>query len=146
MDGATIRTRDQAFEAMLAGLADGGHLGTANLAELRDALIRRDELGPTGIGDGVAIPHAWHPGLTHLVGALATLSDGIEYPSLDDQPVRIILMILTPPSRAVESLKHRLFETCLARLRDPSFRAEILSATSPDQLRSIAQTVEIPAK
>ena len=62
LDDAKVSTRDQAFDAILESLASRGVFAHDLVPELRAAIIRRDELGPTGIGEGVAIPHAWHPG------------------------------------------------------------------------------------
>jgi len=62
LDDAEVSTRDQAFEAILGSMAARGLFSAALVPELKAAIIRRDELGPTGIGEGVAIPHAWHAG------------------------------------------------------------------------------------
>src|SRR6516162_6052739 len=96
LDDAEARTRDQAIGALLARMADEGLVPASLVPELRETLLRRDELGPTGIGEGVAIPHAWHADLDAIVAVLAVSRGGIDYPSLDGVPVHIILLILTP--------------------------------------------------
>lgn len=71
LDDTNVTNRDQAFAAILAQMAAEGLIASSLSPELQTALIRRDELGPTGIGEGVAIPHIWHAGLDRLVAALA---------------------------------------------------------------------------
>ena len=101
---------------------------------LREAIIRRDELGPTGIGEGVAIPHAWHKGLDRMVVALAISRKGVDYGSIDGEPVHIILLILTEPTAASEAAKQTTFEAWLGCLRDPAFRAGLRLADTPEEL------------
>ena len=61
-----------------------------------DGLTRRDRLGTTGLGDGVAIPHCRLPGCPQLVGQLATLDAPIEYDAIDGRPVDIVFVLLAP--------------------------------------------------
>ncbi|MEJ2670172.1 MAG: PTS sugar transporter subunit IIA [Gammaproteobacteria bacterium] len=61
-----------------------------------DGLTRRDRLGTTGIGNGIAIPHCRLPGCPQLTAQLATLDASIEYDAVDGQPVDIIFVLLAP--------------------------------------------------
>ncbi len=83
LDDTGVRDRDQAFGAILNQLSLDGLLPASLVSELYSALIRRDELGPTGIGEGVALPHVWHAGLDRMFAALAVSRGGLDYPSLD---------------------------------------------------------------
>ena len=58
------------------------------------ALRKREALGSTGIGQGVAVPHAKHESMERLVGALGISRDGIEFESLDGQPAKIVFLLL----------------------------------------------------
>ncbi len=101
-------------------------------------------MGPTGIGEGVAIPHAWHPGLDRMAAALAISRQGLDYDSIDSEPVHILLLILTQPSTAAESAKRDVFEEWLRHLRDPAFRAELRLAGTPDELREVIRREDQP--
>ena len=103
--------------------------------ELLESILRRDELGPTAIGEGVAIPHTWHPGLDRVSVVLGVSRKGLDYSSLDGEPVHIVLMILTPVSAEAEAVKQRIFDVWIHHLRNPAFRASLLLATSIEDLR-----------
>lgn len=144
LDEAAARDRDQAIEALLEHLADRAIVDRAEVSALRDAIVRRDELGPTGIGEGVAVPHAWHAGLDRMTAALGISRSGIDYPSIDGAPVHIVLLVLTPPDRAFEPRKQATFGHWLHHLRGSAFRASMILAESPDDVRRLLTSVDGP--
>jgi nitrogen PTS system EIIA component len=90
---------------------------------LLDALMERERLGTTGIGHGIAIPHARLAEVDRLVGLFARLEQPVDFESLDDQPSDLIFLLLAPDSADADSLK------ALARisrvLRDPALRQRL---------------------
>ena len=73
--------------------------------QIYDALIERERLGSTGVGNGIAIPHAKLAGLKHLVGLFARLNTAIDFDSIDEQPVDLIFLLLAPTSAGADHLK-----------------------------------------
>lgn len=73
--------------------------------EIYDAIIERERLLSTGFGLGLAIPHAKISGMRDFVVALGIHREGIDYESLDDKPVHILIMIVGPTSRQEEYLR-----------------------------------------
>lgn len=73
--------------------------------QIFDALSERERLSSTGIGNGIAIPHAKLPGLMHLTGIFARLSTAIDFDSIDEQPVDLIFLLLAPSSAGADHLK-----------------------------------------
>ncbi len=140
LDDSGATNRDQAIEAILDQMSSAGLVPSSLVAELRASVIRRDELGPTGIGEGVAIPHVWHAGLDRMAAALAVSRGGLDYHSLDGEPVHIIVLILTPPGTAFDLAKQRLFEAWLRHLRDPAFRAGLRLGTTAEELWETIRT------
>lgn len=67
-----------------------------NETHVFEKLIERERLGSTGLGDGVAIPHARFPGVERAIIALATLSTPVDFDSSDKKPVDLILALLVP--------------------------------------------------
>jgi len=118
---------------MLAGHA-AARLDLAE-AEIFRALDNREKLGSTGIGSGVAIPHA---GVDHILepfGMLAILKKPIDFEALDEEPVDIALLVLAPMGRTTAHLN---ILACFARqARMKSFRAKLRAATSPAAAYSI---------
>jgi PTS system nitrogen regulatory IIA component len=74
-------------------------------ATVVDALLTREALGPTGVGHGVALPHARLEGLDSVVGAFVILDKPIDFSSVDRQPVDIAFALFAPINAGVEHLK-----------------------------------------
>jgi PTS system nitrogen regulatory IIA component len=70
-----------------------------------DALLERERLGSTGVGLGIAIPHAKLPGLNTLHGVLARASAPIDFDAIDEQPVDLIFLLLAPEGAGADHLK-----------------------------------------
>jgi nitrogen PTS system EIIA component len=90
---------------------------------LLEALMERERLGTTGIGHGIAIPHARMAEVKRLVGLFARLDQPVDFEALDDQPSDLIFLLLAPDSADADSLK------ALARisrlLRDPGLQRRL---------------------
>ena len=93
---------------------------------LLDAVMRRERLGSTGIGDGIAIPHAVHEGLTRTIAFLAVLETPVDFDSIDGQPVDIICLVVGPPNNDTSHLK------CIA-----SVTRTLQQASTCEEIRSI---------
>lgn len=141
---SVVATRDQAIDAMLERLAALRLIPGAIVPEIRASVLRREELGPTGIGEGVAIPHAWHPSLRRTVGALAVSRHGLDFESLDRLPVYIVVLLLTPPDQAGERAKSAMLDEVLRALRDASFRRSLRQAATEDELSAIVRAASPP--
>ncbi|WP_197232007.1 PTS sugar transporter subunit IIA [Novipirellula artificiosorum] len=83
--------------------------------ELSDAILKREELGSTGIGSGFAVPHASVDWLSSCVTVMAFAPNGIDFDSLDGQPVRTVILIASPKSKPGDHL--RLLERVSRSLR-----------------------------
>jgi PTS system nitrogen regulatory IIA component len=73
--------------------------------QIFEALLERERLGTTGVGQGVAIPHAKFPGLDKLYGLFARLEQPIDFEAIDDRPVDILFALLAPEDAGAEHLK-----------------------------------------
>lgn len=111
-----------------------------NQQRLLDALLERERLGTTGIGHGIAIPHAKLDELDRVVGVFARLDQPVDFESLDDQPSDLIFLLLAPNSADTASLK------ALARisrlLRQPSTRERLRQ--EPDRRTVYRMLIEKP--
>ena len=81
---------------MVGSIVEAGCLEPGAVDSVVEALLHREEIGSTGIGHGVAIPHAKHEAVRRLLGAYAHSSAGVQYGSLDGQPAKSIFLILWP--------------------------------------------------
>jgi nitrogen PTS system EIIA component len=122
--------KDELFEELVDVLARADGRNFPRAAVLR-AMREREEKLSTGIKRGIALPHGMVEGLEGLTGALGISSHGIEYASLDGEPVYIVFLLLTSPQ---DSELHLSALKSLARLLDdPEFYTELVEAKSEDQ-------------
>jgi PTS system nitrogen regulatory IIA component len=87
----------------LANLA-GQRIGQDSAAIL-GSLSEREQLGSTGFGQGVAIPHGKIDGLGRIYGLFARLAEPVAYKAIDGRPVDLIFLLLSPPDAGAEHLK-----------------------------------------
>ena len=95
-----------------------------------DSLWCRECLGSTGIGDGVAIPHARMPGLAGTKVVVATCPNGLEFNAVDGQPVRILVGILSPADAPKEAL--RALSGVVRCLKKPGVRQAMETVGTPE--------------
>ncbi len=74
-------------------------------AAIHTALLEREKLGSTGVGMGVAVPHAALAGLDRMYGVFIRLEDPIDYEAIDDMPVDLIFALLAPENAGTEHLR-----------------------------------------
>lgn len=108
--------RDGVLDAAARLLGDGGPNTTLAIAS---ALRTREELGSTGIGRGVAVPHTKHPAVDKLVGTVAISDEGVDFDSLDGEKVHLLFLLISPPDRPGDHL--RALENISRQLRDDTF-------------------------
>lgn len=87
----------------LGEIASSAHGLCAN--DAFDALQERENLGPTGVGNGIALPHARIPGLDGVVGTFLRLEKPLDFESVDRQPVDLVFALFAPQDSGVEHLK-----------------------------------------
>ncbi len=100
-----------------------------------EALMEREKAGPTGVGHGIAIPHAQLDHLNRMRGVFVRLETPIEYGAVDDQPVDLLFALFAPVSDGSEHLR------ALARvsrlLRDPALREQLRAAHGVDAIHAL---------
>jgi PTS system nitrogen regulatory IIA component len=113
-------------------------------AKVLDALMERESVMPTGVGKGIAVPHAQVQGLTHMRAVFVRLESPVEFDAVDDEPVDLIFTLLAPPGCGSDHLR------ALARvsriLRRADIREQLRVARSADAIHALlAQEVQISA-
>lgn len=127
-----IKTKKQALQELAAHAA---RLCGVGEREIFETLLQRERLGSTGIGRGVAIPHAKFAKLDSLVGLFARAEKPIDFESLDGEPVDLMFLLLAPEGAGADHLK------ALARiarlLRDEKIAEELRRARDESALRAL---------
>ncbi|UCG68252.1 MAG: PTS sugar transporter subunit IIA [Thermoplasmata archaeon] len=111
-----------------------------NADKALEVLLEREKLGSTGVGDGVAIPHAKFNEVKNLVAVFGRCQKGIDFESLDNKPAHLFFLFLAPESAAALHLK------ILARisrfLKKPDFRQSLMHAKDRDDIYQIISEEE----
>lgn len=103
--------------------------------ETVDALLERESLGPTGVGHGVALPHARLPGLDKVAGAFILLEKALDFGAVDRQPVDIAFTLFAPEEAGVEHLKALALVS--RTLREPAFCTKLRSNHDAGKLHAL---------
>ncbi|MGC1495013.1 MAG: PTS sugar transporter subunit IIA [Sulfitobacter sp.] len=111
------------------------HAYGLDAAKVVEALIARESLGPTGVGHGVALPHARIDGLDEVIGAFVLLDKPIDFSSVDRQPVDIAFVLFAPESAGVEHLK--ALALVARTLRNPTICSKLRANPDPLTLYAI---------
>lgn len=112
--------RNGVIEELITALAKKKKLGKADPAALTAALIKRETEASTGIGKGVAVPHIKHGDIAKLVAVVGCSPGGIDFSSLDKQPVYTVFLLLSPASNPDKHLQ--AMETIFRNLQKDDFR------------------------
>ena len=119
---------------------DGLELGDR---QVLDALLARERLGSTGIGEGVALPHGRVAGLTHAIGAFATLDHAMDYDAIDRKPVVMAFALLVPANATQEHL--RILSELAAVFSNKSWRRALLDAKNSQELYQCLTRSTVPS-
>jgi PTS system nitrogen regulatory IIA component len=105
-----VKTKKQLLQELSART---GRLTGLSERDIFDVLWQRERLGSTGLGHGVAIPHAKHPGIKRIVGVFARLAEPIDFDAMDGDKVDIVFLLLAPEGAGADHLKAL---ACISRL------------------------------
>ena len=117
----------------IAGIAEACY--QTDYSQTVEALMERESLGPTGVGGGIALPHARLEQLDKVVGAFVLLENPVEFEAIDKQPVDIVFGLFAPKSAGVEHLKALALVS--RTLREQSIVAKLRSNPKPSTLYTI---------
>ena len=105
-EAVKVLTSATSKKRLLNDIGDLAHQAyDLNASDVVEALIARENLGPTGVGHGVALPHARLEGLTDVAGVFVLLDKPIDFNAVDRQPVDIAFALFAPEDAGVEHLK-----------------------------------------
>ena len=111
--------KEGVIQELVASLVASGMLDADNQESIVEAIMKREELGSTGIGRGIAVPHTKHPSVDRLVGTVGVNPEGVDFKSLDGEKVQLFFLLVSPPDRPGDHL--RALENISRQLRDETF-------------------------
>ncbi|EEY5972046.1 PTS 2-O-a-mannosyl-D-glycerate transporter subunit IIABC [Escherichia coli] len=131
---ARFTSREEAIHALTQRLAALGKISSTE--QFLEEVYRRESLGPTALGEGLAVPHGKTAAVKEAAFAVATLSEPLQWEGVDgSEAVDLVVLLAIPPNEA-GTTHMQLLTALTTRLADDEIRARIQSATTPDELLS----------
>jgi mannitol/fructose-specific phosphotransferase system IIA component (Ntr-type) len=125
-------SRDEAVAELMTALSDAGAINADSVKSATDAILAREAQATTGIGHGIAFPHARIKGVKKAVCVIGCSPEGIGFNSLDGKPVDVVLLLLSSPEDADEHLQ--AMETIFRHVHREAFRTELRACQTKDEM------------
>ena len=135
-----VDSKEQVIRAMAAALLESGKIAEDQHESIVEAILKREELGSTGIGRGVAVPHTKHPSVSELVGTVAVSEEGVDFDSLDGEKVHLLFLLVSPPDRPGDHL--RALENISRQLRDDTFCRFLKQSKNADDVWTLLEEAD----
>ena len=134
---ANIVSQDKegVIREMAQALLESEAINADEFESIVKAILKREELGSTGIGRGVAVPHTKHPGVENLVGTVGVSREGVDFSSLDGEKVQLFFLLISPPDRPGDHL--RALENISRQLRSETFCKFLKQAGSAEDIQQL---------
>ena len=138
----TPESKGQAIDQMVELMAKGGNIN--DLQRYKEGVLKREEEGTTGIGEGIAIPHGKcdavkKPGLAAMV-----IKNGVEFEALDDEPVTLLFLIAAPNTE--DNIHLDVLSKLSVMLMDEEFTESLRNASSVDEFMDIIDRADSEKK
>ena len=118
----------------------GANTSAASAEKIFQVLLERERLGSTGLGKGVAIPHARVPDLTHTVAAMLTLETPVEFEAADGKPIDIAFGLLVPEDDTEHHLQH--LSRLVTLFRDEEICSRIRQASNAEAIFELLLSID----
>lgn len=129
---AVANVKERVIREMISSLSHAGAFPDADREDITKAVLRREQLGTTGIGKNVAIPHSRHPGVEELVGTIALAPEGLPFESLDGEMVYVFVLLVSPQERPGDHL--RALEAVVRTMRNDDYVKQLRACRTQDEI------------
>lgn len=133
-------TRDDVIRELIDALVKSGAAAPAIREELVARVLQRESKGSTGFGRGVAVPHVKHPSVTKMSAAIGLAPRGVDFNSLDKQPVYSVFLLLSPEDRPEQHLQ--AMEVIFKNLSKDTFRRFLRQAGTNDEVTALLEEAD----
>lgn len=127
--------RDGVIAELIDSLIESGAAEASIRDELLAKVLEREHKHSTGFGRGVAVPHVKHASIDKMTAAVGVATSGVDFNSLDKQPVYTVFLLLSPQSRPEEHLQ--AMELIFKNLSKDTFRRELRQAEDAQKIHQL---------
>ena len=132
--------RDDVITELIEALVPHTGLKASKVPTLVEKVIEREKRGSTGFGRGVAVPHVKFEEVSGLYAAIGLSAAGIDFQSLDNQPVHSVVLLLSPSEKPDEHLQ--AMEIIFKSLSKDTFRKFLRQAQSVDEVTTLLEEAD----
>jgi PTS system fructose-specific IIA component/PTS system nitrogen regulatory IIA component len=129
--------KEAVIQELVGALIAAGQVKATEQESIVKAIMKREELGSTGIGRGVAVPHTKHPSVDRLIGTVGVSTEGVDFQSLDGEKVQLFFLLISPPDRPGDHL--RALENISRQLRDDSFCRYLKQSKTAEDIQQLLE-------
>ena len=132
--------RDGAITELIAALIKAGKIPSDSAKDVAKAVIKRENEASTGMGKGVAVPHVKHAAVKNVLAAVGQSSNGIDFASLDEQPVYSVILLISPVNNPDKHLQ--AMENVFRHLQKEKFRKFLRQCRAPAELEDLLKEAD----
>ena len=140
IDNLQSTDKESVIREMVEVLKKLNKINEGDMESVMEALIKREKVGSTGIGKGVAVPHTKHKCVTEITGAFARSLEGLEFDALDGEPVYLFFLLLSPTDSTDTHLA--ALEKISTAIRNPDFRNFMRGASNKSEVLEILKEAD----
>jgi nitrogen PTS system EIIA component len=134
------KDRDGAIAELVAALVDAGRIAASSAKEVAKAVIKRENEASTGMGKGVAVPHVKHAAVKKVTAAIGHNEAGLDFASLDEQPVYSVILLISPVDNPDTHLQ--AMENIFRHLQKERFRKFLRQCRTPKELQDLLKEAD----
>ncbi len=127
--------KEGAIRELVGALVEAGEIAESDQEDIVQGVLKREELGSTGIGRGVAVPHAKHDRVDQPVGTIGISESGIDFNSLDGEKVHLLFLLVSPMKNPTDHL--RALENISRQLREDTFCRFLKQAKTVEDVQTL---------
>ena len=136
----TSDDKESVINELVQSLLDAGEIDADEKDDIIAAILKREELGSTGIGRGVAVPHTKHRSVQKLVGTVGVSTDGVDFNSLDGEKVQLFFLLVSPLERPGDHL--RALENISRQLRHDTFCRFLKQSKTTEDIHQLLEEAD----
>ncbi|MFM7741173.1 MAG: PTS sugar transporter subunit IIA [Planctomycetota bacterium] len=133
-------SKEGVIRELVNALISSGILTAEQEEPIVQAIMKREELGSTGIGRGIAVPHTKHASVSQPVGTVGISRGGVDFQSLDGEKVQLFFLLISPPDRPGDHL--RALENISKQLQDDTFCRFLKQSKTANDVRQILEEAD----